>query len=871
MKNHQTAPFASHSLQKTAVIGFSSLLMALVAMPEVRAAAQMHGGLIAQTTEQEAEPTKPFPLPQSVEEGTVIQVDGSASLQATVADLQQRFEGRFAGTAVDILQASDGQALERLRQGEVELVAIGRALTAEEEAEGLVAVPMEREKLAVFTHTENPFEGELTFDQFVQIFRGEIQDWEELGGSGEGRIRFIDRPETSDTRRSLGVYDIFGGNLETGETAEVVDEDSTAAVIAALGEDGIGYGVYSQLRDNPDVRIIPMHGVMPFDPAYPYSQPRNLVYNPNTLSEGGAAFLGLVTAVAEQEAVEGIAAVAMEPGAAIALPATDTPPATEAPTGVVPTPEGDRPVPLPDTELGTESGTTAEAVEVPIAGDEDGFPWWLLILPLLLGAGLWALVRSNGRGMGVNNGSGSGMAALTGVPGAIAAEPRIILTPRNCRRAYVYWEIANAHKRQMQRQGGNQMTVRIYDVTGIAIDRTPPHTVRQFRCHERDQDLHVPIEMDNRDYVAEVGYTTPSGQWLCLARSPQVRVPACAPGEGDVLSEAAPAAVGAALAGAGGVPATTGTGSTRMATTPAIASTQVLAVRAEPRVVLTARRADLGYAYWELPEQRCQELHAQNNILKVRLHDVTQIDITQTDPHQTTEYVCPPDAADLFLPIEQLGRDYLVDLGYSTPENDWVWLARSPHIHFPEPDAGLSKADLEDGFLTTGRRLPTVGALTGAALAGAALTGATSPPPADVAEAHAPNGAEGSTDFLQLHRRNHSFLLDPSHLETLQQVAATQNLTPGLYKIFIKEGGFDYRALAGHPGEPWVLLWLSGGRVINQKTRVPVSSTWSTLNGYGDSLVLEVLEPTTLNAFFVDTYVEDNEGEMIVSIERLPS
>jgi len=68
-----------------------------------------------------------------------------------------------------------------------------------------------------------------------------------------------------------------------------------------------------------------------------------------------------------------------------------------------------------------------------------------------------------------------------------------------------------------------------------------------------------------------------------------------------------------------------------------------------------------------------------------------------------------------------------------------------------------------------------------------------------------------------------------------------------------------------------VLLWLSGGRVINQKTRVPVSSTWSTLNGYGDSLVLEVLEPTTLNAFFVDTYVEDNEGEMIVSIERLPS
>jgi phosphate transport system substrate-binding protein len=67
------------------------------------------------------------------------------------------------------------------------------------------------------------------------------------------------------------------------------------------------------------------------------------------------------------------------------------------------------------------------------------------------------------------------------------------------------------------------------------------------------------------------------------------------------------------------------------------------------------------------------------------------------------------------------------------------------------------------------------------------------------------------------------------------------------------------------------LLWIHGGKVINRKTDVPVVATWSSLNGYDETLTLEVLEPTTLHAFFIDTHLEDNDGEVTLSVVSLPN
>ena len=102
------------------------------------------------------------------------------------------------------------------------------------------------------------------------------------------------------------------------------------------------------------------------------------------------------------------------------------------------------------------------------------------------------------------------------------------------------------------------------------------------------------------------------------------------------------------------------------------------------------------------------------------------------------------------------------------------------------------------------------------------------------------------------------------HIE--HDVASTHQLIPGVYTLRLRDGVFNYDGDDTHPGEPFVLLWIHGGTVINQKTGVPVSSTWTTLNGYDDTLILNVREPATLCAFFVDTYPDDNSGEVTLSV-----
>ncbi len=123
---------------------------------------------------------------------------------------------------------------------------------------------------------------------------------------------------------------------------------------------------------------------------------------------------------------------------------------------------------------------------------------------------------------------------------------------------------------------------------------------------------------------------------------------------------------------------------------------------------------------------------------------------------------------------------------------------------------------------------------------------------------------------LKVHNKYNCYALGEPTMNYLQnEVAVSVPLETGTNLIQISSGSFNYRADSTESGEPLVMLWIYGGKVINQKTGVAVSATWSSLNGYDDVLTLEVLEPATLCAFFFDTYIEDNEGQVQLSIARL--
>lgn len=119
---------------------------------------------------------------------------------------------------------------------------------------------------------------------------------------------------------------------------------------------------------------------------------------------------------------------------------------------------------------------------------------------------------------------------------------------------------------------------------------------------------------------------------------------------------------------------------------------------------------------------------------------------------------------------------------------------------------------------------------------------------------------------LKIDSKDNCFVLSSDQMERLQnEVSVSTVLEPGTNLIKIESGAFSYRE-GNDVGEPLVLLWIYGGSVINQKTNVPVSATWVSLNGYDDLLTLDGKESTTLCAFFFDTHLNDNNGEVYLSV-----
>ena len=110
-------------------------------------------------------------------------------------------------------------------------------------------------------------------------------------------------------------------------------------------------------------------------------------------------------------------------------------------------------------------------------------------------------------------------------------ESRIMLMPRDPQWAYTYWDVPNAHKEELRRQGGQQLALRIYDVTDVDINYQAPHSVQEYLCDELAREWYLPIPVSDRDYVADIGYRCADGRWLVLARSATVSIPPVYPSD----------------------------------------------------------------------------------------------------------------------------------------------------------------------------------------------------------------------------------------------------------------------------------------------------------------------------------------------------
>lgn len=110
-------------------------------------------------------------------------------------------------------------------------------------------------------------------------------------------------------------------------------------------------------------------------------------------------------------------------------------------------------------------------------------------------------------------------------------ESRIVLMPRDPQWSYTYWDIPNEHKEELRRQGGQQLSLRLYDVTDINFGYQSPHSIQEYPCDELAREWYLPMPVSDRDYAVDIGYRCADGRWLVLARSAPVRVPPVYPSD----------------------------------------------------------------------------------------------------------------------------------------------------------------------------------------------------------------------------------------------------------------------------------------------------------------------------------------------------
>ena len=264
------------------------------------------GGVVAPSVapaDGGASPVAPpsFAPPAFVPAGTAVRIDGSTSMVTINQNLKKGFQGKFSGTTVDTKANGSEKGIQDLVAGTVDIAAVSRPLTAQEQGQDLAAVPVALDTIALVVGINNPFKGGLTDGQVQDIFKGNAQDWSNVGGPA-GPIKVINRPAVSGTHQTFKEQVLGGGEFGTAPNITTLDRDATTPLLQALGNNGIGYATFAQVVNQKTVRVVAVNGATPDTGDYPYKRQLYYAYK-NPPSQAVKDFLGYATSSEGQKAM----------------------------------------------------------------------------------------------------------------------------------------------------------------------------------------------------------------------------------------------------------------------------------------------------------------------------------------------------------------------------------------------------------------------------------------------------------------------------------------------------------------------------------------------------------------------------------------
>ena len=198
-------------------------------------------------------------------EGTITAA-GSSALKPLVDEASQKFIEKNPNVSITVDAGGSGEGLKQVSEG---TVTIGNSdVSAEEKLDGDQAKELVDHQVCVVTMapivnkdvTEAGVK-DLSTDQLIGIFTGQITNWKDVGGPDED-IVLVTRPSSSGTRATFEKY-ALNGNAEAENKSMETDDSGVLLKNVSDTKGAIGYVALSYLVDNKDVDAVSIDGVAP--------------------------------------------------------------------------------------------------------------------------------------------------------------------------------------------------------------------------------------------------------------------------------------------------------------------------------------------------------------------------------------------------------------------------------------------------------------------------------------------------------------------------------------------------------------------------------------------------------------------------------
>lgn len=229
---------------------------------------------------------------------TTLHIAGSTTMSAMLRDLAALYQEEQSYVLVDVRGGGSNAGITEVRRGGAELAAVSWLAPDVAAPEGLNAVPVARDAMAVIVHPENALPG-LTLLQLRGLYRGETLDWAALGGTA-GEPVLVSREEGSGTRSAFEAL-VMGGDRVT-LNALVMPNPEAVVDYVARHRNAVGYVSTASLDER--VRAIRIEDVEATDDTGAYHLTRTLyLFLPAHSTAEARAFVDFALSPAGQRIV----------------------------------------------------------------------------------------------------------------------------------------------------------------------------------------------------------------------------------------------------------------------------------------------------------------------------------------------------------------------------------------------------------------------------------------------------------------------------------------------------------------------------------------------------------------------------------------